>query len=153
MGHKGKQTGLQYKLESDPWTGAWTGNNTDENGKEWTKESWQNAVGRNKGMELTYDQLNPFFKDTIFEKLINRYKMYRTRLMWISKMSCYSIHTDSTPRIHVPIITNPQCFFVFREGIVQHLSAGSVYRVNTTKPHTFMNCSDTPRLHLIGCMG
>ena len=128
-GHKGKQTSLQHKVDDNPWT---------------------SAVGKNRGKELEYINLNPFFKNTIFEEIIDNYKLLKTRLMWIGPYACYSIHKDDTPRIHVPIITNPECYFVFKQGLISHLPTGSVYWVDTTKLHTFMNCSDTPRLHLVG---
>ena len=131
LGEKSRQVGLQYKELEDPWS---------------------SAVGTQRH-ESEYTILNPFFKNTLFENIINDYNLIRTRFMWVNPYSCYSMHTDSTYRIHVPIITNPQCFFVFKKGIIQHLSVGVVYRINTTKQHTFMNCSDTPRLHLIGCIG
>ena len=67
-------------------------------------------------------------------------------------MTCYSMHRDTTPRIHIPMITNPECYFIFKQGIVQHMPAGSVYWTNTVEPHTFMNCSNRPRLHLIGAV-
>ena len=75
--------------------------------------------------------------------------------MWVNPMSCYSLHKDSTPRIHIPLITNPSCYFIFKEnntpeGIIQHLPVGSVYWTNTTVSHTFINCSELPRLHLVG---
>ena len=124
-----KQAGLQFKKNEDPWA---------------------SAVGTSKGDELAYTNLNPFFKDTIFEELINQYKLKRARLMWISPMTCYSIHKDTTPRIHIPMITNSECYFVFKQGFISHLPTGSVYLVDTTKLHTFMNCSTEPRLHLIG---
>lgn len=124
-----KQVGLQFKDLEDPWA---------------------SAVGTSKGNELTYTNLNSIFKDTIFEELINQYKLKRTRLMWVSPMTCYSMHKDSTPRIHIPMITNPECYFVFKQGIIQHMPVGSVYWTNTVNLHTFMNCSDKPRLHLIG---
>jgi hypothetical protein len=41
-GHKGKQSGLQYSINEDPWT---------------------SAVGRSQGHELEYTNLNTFFKD------------------------------------------------------------------------------------------
>ena len=126
---KGKQTGIQYQEGSDPWS---------------------SAVGRSKGNELSYDQLNPFYKGTIIETLINQYNLKRTRLMWINPYTCYSMHKDTTPRIHIPMITNPECYFVFKTGIIQHMPAGAVYWTDTTVPHTFMNCSDISRLHLVG---
>jgi hypothetical protein len=128
-GHKGKQAGLQYQSDEDPWA---------------------SAVGKSRGDELAFRNLNPFFKNTIVESLINEFKLVRSRLMWVGPFACYSMHKDTTARIHIPIITNPECYFVFKQGSVSHLSAGSVYWVDTTIHHTFMNCSDKPRLHLVG---
>jgi hypothetical protein len=128
-GHKGRQAGLQYVINEDPWT---------------------SAVGRSHGSEFEHTNLNPFFKDTIFEEMIDKYKLFRTRLMWVSPYACYSMHRDQTPRIHIPLITNPECYFVFKEGLISHIPAGNVNWVDTTKFHTFMNCSNSLRLHLVG---
>jgi hypothetical protein len=128
---KGKQTGIQYKENTDPWL---------------------SAVGRSKGDELSHDQLNPFYKGTIIESLINQFNLKRTRLLWLNSGRCYSVHTDATPRIHIPLITNPQCFFIFKKGIVRHLPAGSVYWTDTRFEHTAMNGSEFPRLHLVGAV-
>jgi hypothetical protein len=128
-GHKGRQAGLQFKDGEDPWT---------------------SANGRSRGQELSYGNLNTFFKNTAFEKIIIDYNLKRTRLMWSNPMSCYSMHKDSTPRIHIPLITHPECYFVFKQGIIQHMPVGQVYWVNTVEPHTFINCSEVPRLHIVG---
>lgn len=124
-----KQVGLQYKTGDDPWT---------------------SAVGRSQGNELSYNILNSYFTNTVFEEIILKYKMIRSRFMWIDPYSCYSMHKDETPRIHIPLITNPQCFFVFKSGIIEHLTTNNVYWVDTRLVHTFMNCSEHPRLHLVG---
>jgi hypothetical protein len=150
-GHKGRQAGLQYKAETNPWNSETKIN--PETNQPWTQNEWNSAVGRNQGMELSYNQLNPFFKDTIFEKLITDYKMTRTRFMWVNKMSCYSVHKDSTPRVHIPLITNPECYFVFKDGEdakLTHMKTGHVYWADTRKNHTFINCSEMERLHLVG---
>jgi hypothetical protein len=150
-GTKGRQAGIQYKDSQGPWNSQET-INPDTN-QPWTKNEWTSAVGKNQGMELSYNQINPFFKDTIFEKLITDYKMTRTRLMWINRMSCYSIHKDSTPRIHIPLITNPECYFVFKNNDIAnltHLTTGHVYWTDTRQDHTFINCSEMNRLHLVG---
>lgn len=131
FGHKGRQTGLQYCNDEDPWT---------------------SAVGKGYGDVLQYTHLNPFFLGTIFEELIDEFKMFRTRLMWIGPYACYSMHNDLTPRIHIPIITNSECYFVFKQGLIFHLALGEVYKTDTLKTHTFMNCSDRHRLHLVGCI-
>jgi hypothetical protein len=128
-GHKGKQCGLQFKLGEDAWT---------------------SAVGRSKGNETSYTELNPFFKGTVFEELITKYRLLRTRLMWVGPYACYSMHRDETPRVHIPLVTNPNCYFVFKDSAPQHLSVDSVYWTDTRKLHTFMNCSEQARLHLVG---
>jgi hypothetical protein len=128
-GHKGKQAGLQYKTDEDPWT---------------------SSVGKSQGQELVYTNLNMFFKGTVFEDVIEQYKLTRTRLMWVGPFACYSMHKDQTPRIHIPLITNLECYFVFLHGQLTNLKTGHVWWVDTTKPHTFINCSDQHRLHLVG---
>lgn len=129
MGHKGKQVGLQFKPTENPWT---------------------SAVGKSKGQELGYTELNPFFKGTLFEEVINKYNLRRTRLMWSGPFSCYSMHTDETPRLHIPLITNPGCMFLFPPDGLFYMPTGSLYWADTRKVHTFINTSDQPRLHLVG---
>jgi len=131
FGHKGKQAGLQSRIDQDPWT---------------------DAVDRSKGLEMTFDHINPFFQNTIFEKLIEKYQMKRTRLMWMGNFACYSMHTDLSPRIHIPLITNDQSYFIFKQGLISNLSIGSVYWVDTKKEHTAINGSNDWRLHLVGCV-
>jgi hypothetical protein len=131
-GQKGRQTSLQYRLGEDPWT---------------------SSVGKNHGPETEYSYLNPFFKDTEFEEVIVKYNLLRSRLMWVHPFSCYSMHIDRTPRVHVPLITNPACYFVLnatKDPVIKHLPVNSVYWVDTRRLHTFINCSDQPRLHLVG---
>lgn len=137
MPPKGKQAGLQY--------------DTDDR-----ENLWSAGTGTLSGLEnpeLKFKNLNPLLRGTIFEEIIQEYKLVRTRFMWVNGMSCYSIHRDLTPRIHVPIITNPECYFVMKQenqATIDHLPAGKVYWTDTRKYHTFMNCSLEPRLHLIG---
>jgi hypothetical protein len=129
FGVANRQTGLQYLDGEDPWT---------------------SAVGKSQGKDLEYTNLNPTFKNTIFETLINDYNLTRTRFMWVGPNTCYSMHRDVTPRIHIPIITNDQCFFVFKRGMVAHLQQDFVCWVDTRQTHTFINCSAESRLHLVG---
>lgn len=137
MAPRGKQAGLQYDyVDRD--------------------NLWAAGTGRFTGIqspESHYNNLNPLLKGTFFEEIIQEYKLVRTRFMWIYSRTCYSMHRDLTPRIHVPIITNPECYFVIKQGsesLVEHLPAGKIYWTDTRLPHTFMNCSTEPRLHLIG---
>jgi hypothetical protein len=131
-GHKGRQAGLQNMLGED---------------------AWASAVGKSQGYDLNCSELNPAIKGTVFEDVIKEYNLKRTRLMWVNPYSCYSMHHDKTPRIHIPLITNSVCYFIFnthKEKRIQYLPAGFVYWVDTRHLHTFMNTSDYPRLHLVG---
>lgn len=128
--HKGKQSGLQYLLGKDPWL---------------------SAVGKFQGIsELEYNILNPFYKNSIFERIINTYQLTRTRLMWLGANACYSFHKDTTPRIHIPLITNDQCFLIFKNFNIINMSLGGVYWIDTRNEHTAINGSDKWRLHLVG---
>lgn len=125
----GRQAGLQYKQGEDPWS---------------------SAVGRLKSDEPAYTTTNPVFENTIFEELIKKYNMHRTRLMWINPFSCYSFHNDHSPRVHFPLITNQDCLFAFKTGTLKHFPAGEVWWVDTRFKHTFLNTSKEHRLHLVG---
>jgi hypothetical protein len=130
----GRQAGLQYIKGNDPW---------------------KDAPGRGMVGRPWFDEnveLNSYFKDTIFEEIINKYKLTRTRLMWLKPFSCYSMHRDLTTRLHVPIMTNNHCYFVFREHGLFNMPAGHVYHVNTLEEHSAMNCSIEWRLHLLGAV-
>jgi len=131
FGHKGKQAGLQYREGEDHWT---------------------SAVGRMQQREHEYKHLNPAIKGTLLAGLIERFELFRARLMWVGPYACYSMHRDMTMRIHIPIISNPACYFVFNDSAPIHIPAGWAYKVDTTRFHTFMNCSDKPRLHLVGAI-
>ena len=129
---KGKQTSLQYREGEDPWT---------------------SSTGKSRGNESSFDNLNPYFKNSIFDFYIKKYNLIRSRLMWINPGSCYSMHVDETKRIHVPIYTNKDAYLVFKESPPEHMPAGYIYLADTTKEHTAMNCSMTePRLHFVGAV-
>lgn len=129
-GVKGKQVCLQYREgDDDIWTG---GAGTQEE-------------------EESYRQINPIFRGTPFEKVISDFDLYRSRFMLLAPWSCYSMHVDLTPRLHIPLITNSQCLFVFDQGTF-FLPEGWIYRVDTRIRHTAINGSDLWRLHFVGCL-
>jgi hypothetical protein len=104
--------------------------------------------------ESSFKYIHPTLKGGSIEKFINSfndYKLVRTRIMYMKPNSCYSIHVDPTPRIHLPILTNKDCLIIFPENnIIKHMSAdGNVYYTDTTNTHTFANFSQIPRIHLV----
>ena len=80
-----RQVSIQYKEDEEPWS---------------------SAVGKKRHPESLFNNVNPYFKDTIFETLINKYKLVRSRFLWVPAFSCYTMHRDTTARIHIPLVTN-----------------------------------------------
>lgn len=102
--------------------------------------------------EMLYSTCNNLILDSIFEKIIKKYNLYRTRFMWVRSRRCYSLHRDFSQRIHIPLITNPSAMFVFKDTGIHHLEIGNVYKIDTTKVHSFANFGNHDRLHIIGCI-
>lgn len=133
----GRQAGLQHRLNEDPWTdavGVWRAKK--DTSTRWVDENY----------------LNPFFKDTLFEELIREHNLKRTRLLWLKPQSCYTMHQDPTPRVHIPLITNSACLFLFEDCVPTYMAPGCVYLADTTKMHAAVNCSNEWRLHLVGAV-
>ena len=65
--------------------------------------------------------------------------------------SCLTLHHDLTKRIHIPLITNDQCFMMIEDNIY-YLKPGNVYLTNTTLKHTAVNASKSSRIHIVGCV-
>lgn len=124
-----KQAGIQYKDGEDHWS---------------------SAVGTLQGEETNYNKLNPIFQNTIFDDIIKEFNLYRSRLMWVLPRSCYSFHRDTYQRIHIPIITNEDCYFLFRSGTMRNLTVDKIWLTDTRLTHTFINTSNYERLHFVG---
>ena len=63
--------------------------------------------------------------------------------------TCYNWHQDTGLYcLHIPLITNPGCKFVYENRCFSMPADGSVYIVNNGKMHTFINAGHTARLHL-----
>jgi hypothetical protein len=111
------------------------------------------SIEKNKDWEQTFCHLQPSLKGTVIEDYINwlEVPVYRARIMLAREKGCYSIHRDYTPRLHLPLVTNKQCNFLFTDPLQMfHMPAdGTTTWVDTTKYHTFMNGSTEKRLHLV----
>lgn len=79
----------------------------------------------------------------------------RARITMVPPSGSTDLHRDAGPdiysvRLHVPIITNPNCFFEYENGARFHMSAdgsGCLVRVNHT--HRACNFGQSARYHLI----
>ena len=122
-----------------------------------TINNWDAGTGagteKSAEWERTFYHLQPSLKGTALEEYFNwlDVPIYRARIMLAKEKGCYSIHRDYSPRLHLPLVTNPQCNFLITDPIQMfHLPAdGTTTWVDTRKPHTFMNGSTEKRLHLV----
>lgn len=63
--------------------------------------------------------------------------------------TAYNWHVDVGQLcFHIPLITNPGCWFVYEHRCFSMPADGSVYIVNNGRPHTFVNAGTSPRIHL-----
>lgn len=115
------------------------------------------GVGMSKAKTPEWEQsfchLQPEYKDTAIAEYLDwlQVPVYRTRIMLSRPKTCYSIHRDYSPRLHLPLVTNDQCYFLFTnpEKMIHMPAAGTTYWVDTRSHHTFLNGSVFDRLHLV----
>ena len=93
----------------------------------------------------------PNFKISYTNSILKNLSMFRSRVMTMREISCYSYHQDSTKRIHIPLVTNDKCFMVIDDIVHRYPADGNYYIVDTTKMHTFINGSWEDRVHIVGC--
>jgi hypothetical protein len=93
-----------------------------------------------QSIPYTYEVITYLRKTYLFNTVTYRSVMPDT---------CYSWHTDfSQICIHIPLITNQGCRFVYEDKSFHMPADGSVYVVNNEKPHSFMNGGNSPRVHI-----
>jgi hypothetical protein len=113
------------------------------------------SSGEGQLAKLDYkeEDFNVFAYDIPYtNSVLSELGMYRTRLMNMKPKTCYSYHWDPTKRMHIPLLTNENNFFVIDDEISRYPADGSYYLIDTTKKHTFVNASFENRLHIVGCV-
>ena len=122
------------------------------------QDDWHSSVGSLKKLddqnEENYIHINKSLQGTVIESVITRFGGYRARIMSMGPRKCYSVHADPTPRIHVPIITNDQCWITWPyDNYSQHLVEGRAFWTDTTKQHSAYNGHEMlERIHLVMCV-
>ena len=136
------------------------------------EDDWTYSTQKTADLSVQESQLsvlNNSLKGTYYEDLISQYpEYYRWRVLCITGKRIYNVHQDSKPnqgnvsniRVHIPMVTNEQCFFQFWNGrpeantqsIVRsyHMEVGKAYEVNTSNYHSAVNFGTEFRYHLIG---
>lgn len=106
--------------------------------------------------ERDFTQINPPIKGTYLEQVIRSipFPTGRCRIMRLMSHRCYSVHYDSSPRVHLPLVTNPDAFLAFPEqSKLFHLPAdGSMYLADTRLRHTAMNGGSAERFHIVASL-
>ena len=82
--------------------------------------------------------------------IIKDLNLYRTRVMNMEPKTCYTLHRDWTKRIHIPVITNNNCFLIINNEIKHYPADGNYYLTDTTQLHTAVNASRKNRIHIVG---
>lgn len=96
--------------------------------------------------------VHKLFNLPYINQIIDELGLFRTRVLSMEPKTCYTFHMDYTPRIHIPVITNPKCFMVEQDKVKWYPADGSYYKIDTTKYHTFVNASKERRIHIVGCV-
>lgn len=78
-------------------------------------------------------------------------KVGRIRYMTMAPKSVLTYHwdPDDVIRLHIPLITNDNCFFINNEVISRMDAVGHMYTFDSTVKHTAVNASRESRTHLV----
>jgi hypothetical protein len=138
---------------------------------------WDCCVGSSGNLEYpeeSYTVINKYLSGSYTEKCIKMFPdYYRWRFLVLEPKSCYTIHRDYAHpieeakkgkinyRIHMPLITNAECYMCFYQDnftgdgaqsvYYKHMEAGKCYDTCTSNQHTAINHHMwLPRVHLVG---
>jgi hypothetical protein len=120
---------------------------------EWTPNN-ERILRTNKRKETDFIYfLDPFkgtYTEKIYDTLQESFKIGRLRFMFVETKTCYTWHKDSSPRIHIPIVTDSsKCGLIVEDTVLRLPADGSAYIVDTTRYHTAFNAWDQMRIHLV----
>ena len=146
---------LHSKLHRDLWYVSNDGSSQSclQLSCSWMNDPYTDGAGSFSGtdkVEKDYNILNEVYEGSIFERIILELKGVRCRIMRKKKQTRFSVHSAPTPRYHIAIETNPHSYFLFPtlDRIIHVPADGYVYEVDTTLPHSFVNCGSN-RVHLV----
>lgn len=116
------------------------------------EQEHKNSLGRFRSL----DYPESYFKYTLWNtptinKYIEKYGLYRSRIMISKPKTCLSMHRDLSKRIHIPLFSGEGCVMIIGDRVYK-LEPGKIYLTNTTIEHTAVNASDSIRAHIVGCM-
>lgn len=102
--------------------------------------------------EEDFTETTECFRGTVFEDLLlmlkSKYDVGRVRIMKLAPKTCLSWHVDDTARIHYPFKTHDGCKMIIEDEVCD-LTQDQWWWAETTLPHTAINASREPRLHIV----
>lgn len=101
-------------------------------------------------VETENEFVHPLFDIPYTNSIIKMLELKRTRLINLFPQTCYTMHKDYTPRVHIPLITNEKCFLIVDNEMIHLPADGNVHIIDTTKNHTAINASTKNRYHIVG---
>ena len=119
------------------------------NPNNWIDANWQDKISLMHKF-VWDDAINnmPYTK-SICEELRNISPYNSIYYRYLKPNTCYNWHRDAMGTcLHIPLITNEGCKFVYEDAVFTMPANGSVYIVNNGIPHSFMNAGKTKRLHI-----
>ena len=120
-------------------------------------ETYDSLVGHFFEKEFSENDVNEvldIFEGTETKKAVEKINEYtetcRARYLTMLPSAAYRMHIDSGWRLHIPIITNDNCFFFHKDEMPYYMKAdGSSYIVSVDHMHTAMNLSEENRTHIV----
>ena len=111
------------------------------------------ATGRITDKDHNEKEFTEFLFDIPYtNSILQHLNVCRARVMRMRPRTCYTYHVDLTKRIHIPLITNENCFMIIKDQLYRYPADGNYYITDTTKKHTFVNASWDDRIHIVaGC--
>ncbi|MGW5049846.1 aspartyl/asparaginyl beta-hydroxylase domain-containing protein [Actinokineospora sp. NPDC004072] len=131
--------GLTHRPGQDPWRDAALG-------------QYDQATGRKRYEETEFTEFNEHCRDLVFHDIVRAvpFAVGRVRLITLNPVDIYHMHTDSTRKAHVAIVTNEDARLLFRTGQTYHVPVdGRVHVFDTTTPHSAYNAGPADRVHLV----
>jgi hypothetical protein len=85
----------------------------------------------------------------VISELQSKYNLNTVTYRCLLPDTCYSWHTDTGKNcVHIPLITNEGCRFVYEDKSFHLPADGSVYYINNERSHSFMNGGKSARVHI-----
>lgn len=120
-------------------------------------ETYDDLVGHFFGKDYSESNVNTvldIFNNTETKKCVETITKYtdtcRARYLTMLPSQTYRMHNDRGWRLHIPIVTNEECYFFHKGEMPYHMVAdGSCYIVSVDHQHTAMNLGQEKRTHIV----